>query len=116
VAADIGIWICAHVPGQHQYSSPPDWICNHVSLGPGLTHAPDHPEIAEAAGVSLQLSGHTHRGQFIPWTWMVRPDLPAVCSRLKPNWQDAGFHLERSRNMGAAVEARIESRNCFAEV
>ena len=37
-----------------------------------LTHAPDHPEIAEAAGVSLQLSGHTHRGQFIPWTWMVR--------------------------------------------
>ena len=27
-----------------------------------LTHAPDHPEIAEAAGVSLQLSGHTHRG------------------------------------------------------
>ena len=37
-----------------------------------LTHAPDHPEVAEAAGVSLQLSGHTHRGQFIPWTWMVR--------------------------------------------
>jgi predicted MPP superfamily phosphohydrolase len=31
-----------------------------------LTHAPDHPEIAEAAGVSLQLSGHTHFGQFIP--------------------------------------------------
>jgi len=27
-----------------------------------LTHAPDHPEIAEAAGVSLQLSGHTHLG------------------------------------------------------
>jgi len=33
-----------------------------------LTHAPDHPEIAEAAGVSLQLSGHTHVGQFIPWS------------------------------------------------
>jgi hypothetical protein len=37
-----------------------------------LTHAPDHPEIAEAAGVSLQLSGHTHVGQFIPWSWMAR--------------------------------------------
>jgi predicted MPP superfamily phosphohydrolase len=37
-----------------------------------LTHAPDHPEIAEAAGVSLQLSGHTHLGQFIPWNWMAR--------------------------------------------
>jgi uncharacterized protein len=37
-----------------------------------LTHAPDHPAIAEAAGVSLQLSGHTHLGQFIPWSWMAR--------------------------------------------
>ena len=37
-----------------------------------LTHAPDHPEVAEAAGVSLQLSGHTHLGQFIPWSWMAQ--------------------------------------------
>jgi predicted MPP superfamily phosphohydrolase len=37
-----------------------------------LTHAPDHPEIAEAAGVSLQLSGHTHLGQFVPWSWIAR--------------------------------------------
>ena len=37
-----------------------------------LTHAPDRPQVAEAAGVSLQLSGHTHLGQFIPWSWMAR--------------------------------------------
>ena len=37
-----------------------------------LTHAPDHPEIAEAAGISLQLSGHTHLGQFIPWSWIAK--------------------------------------------
>jgi len=37
-----------------------------------LTHAPDRPEVAEAAGVSLQLSGHTHLGQFIPWSWMAK--------------------------------------------
>ena len=37
-----------------------------------LMHAPDYPEIAEAAGVSLQLSGHTHLGQFIPWSWLAR--------------------------------------------
>jgi len=37
-----------------------------------LVHAPDHPQAAEAAGVSLQLSGHTHLGQFIPWSWMAR--------------------------------------------
>src|SRR3979411_2574525 len=33
-----------------------------------LTHAPDYPEIAEAAGVSLQLSGPTHLGKFIHWS------------------------------------------------
>jgi uncharacterized protein len=37
-----------------------------------LTHAPNHPEIAEAAGFSLQLCGHTHLGQYIPFTWVVR--------------------------------------------
>src|SRR6266478_6125356 len=33
VAADIGIWICNHVPRLHHYSSPPDWLYNHLSLG-----------------------------------------------------------------------------------
>jgi uncharacterized protein len=37
-----------------------------------LTHAPNHPEIAEAAGISLQLCGHTHLGQYFPFTWIVR--------------------------------------------
>jgi thiosulfate reductase cytochrome b subunit len=36
VAADLGIWICAHVPGEHHYPSPPDWIYNHMGLGPGV--------------------------------------------------------------------------------
>jgi thiosulfate reductase cytochrome b subunit len=34
--ADFGIWLCAHVPGLHHYSSPQDWIYNHMSLGPGM--------------------------------------------------------------------------------
>ena len=37
--ADAGIWICAHVPGLHEYHSPPDWLYNHMSLGPGLLAA-----------------------------------------------------------------------------
>jgi len=36
-----------------------------------LLHAPIHLEIADAAGVSLQLSGHTHGGQFFPYTWIA---------------------------------------------
>ena len=34
--ADIGVWICARVPGLHHYSSPPDWVYNNISLGPGM--------------------------------------------------------------------------------
>ena len=37
--ADMGIWICAHVPGLHQYGSPPDWVYSHISLGPGMLSA-----------------------------------------------------------------------------
>jgi predicted MPP superfamily phosphohydrolase len=48
-----------------------------LGLNPGrasilLTHAPDRPAVAAEAGFSLQLSGHTHVGQFYPWTWMAR--------------------------------------------
>jgi len=35
-AADIGIWLCAHVPWMHNCGSPPDWVYNHFSLGPGM--------------------------------------------------------------------------------
>ena len=37
-----------------------------------LTHAPDRPHVSAEAGYSLQLSGHTHLGQFFPWTWIAR--------------------------------------------
>jgi len=37
-----------------------------------LTHAPDRPAIAQEAGIGLQLSGHTHLGQFFPFTWITR--------------------------------------------
>jgi thiosulfate reductase cytochrome b subunit len=37
--ADVGTWICAHVTGLRQYSTPPDWVYNHISLGPGMLAA-----------------------------------------------------------------------------
>lgn len=37
-----------------------------------LSHVPHHLPIAEQAGISLQLSGHTHGGQFIPFTWITQ--------------------------------------------
>jgi len=37
-----------------------------------LNHVPNLLGIAEKAGVSLQLSGHTHGGQVFPFTWFAR--------------------------------------------
>ena len=37
-----------------------------------LDHQPYHLEEAEQAGVDLQLSGHTHRGQVWPLNWVTR--------------------------------------------
>jgi predicted MPP superfamily phosphohydrolase len=36
-----------------------------------VAHQPVNLAVAEAAGISLQLSGHTHRGQVWPWRWLV---------------------------------------------
>jgi uncharacterized protein len=37
-----------------------------------LTHAPDHLPITAEAGISLQLSGQIHHGQFFPFNLLVR--------------------------------------------
>jgi len=37
-----------------------------------LTHAPHHLPIAAEEKIGLQLSGHTHAGQFFPFTWITK--------------------------------------------
>ena len=37
-----------------------------------LNHVPNRLPLVEQAGVSLQLSGHTHGGQLFPFTWLTR--------------------------------------------
>ena len=37
-----------------------------------IAHHPAHLEIPEAEGISLQVSGHTHQGQFWPWSLLVK--------------------------------------------
>lgn len=43
-----------------------------------LAHQPKSCIEAEKAGVNLQLSGHTHAGQFIPFSWIVHFTQPYI--------------------------------------
>jgi predicted MPP superfamily phosphohydrolase len=53
-----------------------------------LAHQPRSAPFAEAAGYHLQLSGHTHGGQFWPWNFLVRLQQPftAGLARLGRMW------------------------------
>ena len=53
-----------------------------------LAHQPRSAEAAAAAGFDLQLSGHTHGGQFFPWNLFVRLQQPytAGLHRLHQLW------------------------------
>ena len=53
-----------------------------------LAHQPRSARLAEAAGYQLQLSGHTHGGQFWPWNFLVRLQQPFIAglNRLGRMW------------------------------
>jgi predicted MPP superfamily phosphohydrolase len=50
-----------------------------------LAHQPRSAPEASKAGFTLQLSGHTHGGQFVPWNFFVRLQQPFVAGLEKLN-------------------------------
>jgi predicted MPP superfamily phosphohydrolase len=61
-----------------------------------LAHQPRSAPAAAAAGFTLQLSGHTHGGQFLPWNFFVRLQQPFVAGLEKLN----GLWIYTSRGTG----------------
>jgi predicted MPP superfamily phosphohydrolase len=61
-----------------------------------LAHQPSNWSVAAAAGMGLQLSGHTHGGQFFPFTLAVS----AVWQHDAGHFQQADRHLYVSRGTG----------------
>lgn len=60
----------------------------HAGLRLLLAHQPRSALLAAGAGYDLQLSGHTHGGQFLPWKWFVPMQQPftAGLHRLQDLW------------------------------
>jgi predicted MPP superfamily phosphohydrolase len=61
---------------------------SHARIKVLLAHQPRSAEAAQQAGFHLQLSGHTHGGQFWPWNFFVRFQQPftAGLHKLRDLW------------------------------
>ncbi len=58
-----------------------------------LAHQPRSAAAAEAAGFDLQLSGHTHGGQFLPWNFFVRLQQPFTAGLHR--WREMWVYTSR---------------------
>ncbi len=78
VIAGVTDWSAGHFD-RDQRSDPARAIAgapHDAALRVLLAHQPRSATDAADAGFDLQLSGHTHGGQFLPWTWFVRLQQP----------------------------------------
>lgn len=90
VIAGVTDYSAAHFDASHQSNpfaaiagAPPD-----AGVKILLAHQPRSAPAAADAGFDLQLSGHTHGGQFMPWNFFVKMQQPFVAGlhRLRSLW------------------------------
>ncbi len=80
VLAGVADWSAHHFEPSHR-SDPAGAIAGapaHAGARVLLAHQPRTATAAAAAGFDLQISGHTHGGQFFPWIWFVRLQQPFI--------------------------------------
>lgn len=65
----------------------------HAGVRVLLAHQPRSAAAAARAGFDLQLSGHTHGGQFLPWNWFVRLQQPFTAGLNR--WQHLWVYTSR---------------------
>lgn len=68
-------------PGNHNHVSDPWRAIDNApadSIKVLMAHQPKNIHAAAKAGYDLQISGHTHGGQFIPWNFMTRLAQPYI--------------------------------------
>ena len=70
-----------------------------------LAHQPRSAFAAAPAGFDLQLSGHTHGGQFFPWNFVVRLFHPFTAGLHRVGLA-VDLHQPRHRLLGTAEAAR----------
>ena len=80
-----------------------------------LNHVPNRLPIVDEAGVSLQLSGHTHAGQVSSLYVAYAAGFRTVYTWAEPIWKLAGIHLLWSRNLGSANAGRDKPRGGVAD-
>lgn len=90
VLAGVADWSAGHFDSSHS-SDPHAALAGAPADSPVkllLAHQPRSAVEAQKAGFDLQLSGHTHGGQFWPWNYFVRFQQPftAGLSRLASLW------------------------------
>ena len=68
-----------------------------------------------AAGVDLQISGHTHGGQIWPFNFLVRLDQPVVHGLSQARRADPALHQPRHRILGPAVPGVRAQRDHAAD-
>jgi predicted MPP superfamily phosphohydrolase len=90
VLAGVADWSAAHFDASHR-SDPHAALAGSRADAPVkllLAHQPRSAVEAHKAGFDLQLSGHTHGGQFWPWNFFVRFQQPftAGLHRIEKLW------------------------------